>query len=115
MFYNNGNSERGIQMKKQRIKGITLIALTITIIILLVLAGIALTMVLGDNGIVTRAKEARENYKNAQIQEGIDLTNLEVNIEQNQREKPNKIGVDQVATKNSTMNGRWRQMAMPIV
>ena len=96
-------------------KGITLITLVVTIVVLLIMAGVTLYMVLRDNGIVARAKEARKNYKNAQIQEEIDLTNLEVNIEQSQREKPNKIGVDQVATKNSTMNGEYASYKNPVI
>ena len=43
--------------------GITLISLIITIIVLLILAGVALTMLSGENGILTRAKTAREQHK----------------------------------------------------
>ena len=41
-------------------KGITLIALVITIIVLLILAGVSIAMLTGDNGILTQAKEAKE-------------------------------------------------------
>ena len=44
-------------LKKER--GITLIALVITIIVLLILAGVTIAMVVGDNGILTRAREAK--------------------------------------------------------
>lgn len=52
-------------MKKN--KGVTLIASIITIIVLLILAGIGITMVTGQNGILSRAKEAKEitEYKSA--------------------------------------------------
>ena len=40
-------------------KGVTLIALIITIIVLLILAGIGITMVAGQNGILSRAQEAK--------------------------------------------------------
>lgn len=40
-------------------KGITLIALVITIIVLLILAGVAIVMLSGDNGILTRATDAK--------------------------------------------------------
>ena len=46
-------------------KGITLVALVITIIILLILAGITLNLTLGQNGIITRAQEAGKNYMDA--------------------------------------------------
>ena len=41
-------------------KGITLIALVITIIVLLILAGVSIAMLTGENGILTRAQEAKE-------------------------------------------------------
>ena len=47
-----------INLKKE--KGITLIALVITIIVLLILAGVSIAMLTGDNGILTQAKEAKE-------------------------------------------------------
>ena len=43
-------------MKKN--KGITLVALVVTIVVLLILAGVSINLVLGDNGIITKAKEA---------------------------------------------------------
>ena len=44
-------------------KGITLIALVITIIILIILAGVSISLVLDENGIVKKAKEAKENMQ----------------------------------------------------
>lgn len=46
-------------------KGITLVALVITIIVLLILAGITISLVLGNNGIINRAQEAGKNYTQA--------------------------------------------------
>ena len=43
---------------KQNNKGITLIALVVTIVVLLILAGITITALFGDNGLITRAKIA---------------------------------------------------------
>ena len=56
-----------MKMKKEQ-KGVTLIALIITIIVLLILAGIGITMVTGQNGIMNRAKDAKEAtaYKSAE-------------------------------------------------
>ena len=54
-------------------KGITLIALVITIIVLLILAGVTIAMVVGDNGILSRSNEAKETTNIAKIQEEIDL------------------------------------------
>ena len=50
-------------MKKT--KGITLIALVVTIVVLLILAGVSINMVLGQNGIVTKAKDARDKTEQA--------------------------------------------------
>lgn len=51
-------------MKSQ--KGITLVALVITIIILLILAGITVATLSGDNGLFNRAKQAKNNTLDAQ-------------------------------------------------
>ena len=51
--------------KKQ--KGITLIALVVTIVILLILSGISLNIVLGNNGIITKAQEAKITKWKVQI------------------------------------------------
>ena len=56
-------------MKKQN--GITLIALVITIVVLLILAGVSISMVLGDNGILTKAKTAASSTNEATIKEYI--------------------------------------------
>ena len=48
--------------KKQRLnqsKGITLIALVITIIVLLILAGVSIVTLTGENGILTKAADAK--------------------------------------------------------
>ena len=45
---------------KKNTRGITLIALVITIIVLLILAGITIAALSGDNGILKRAAEAKE-------------------------------------------------------
>ena len=51
-------------MKKET-NGITLIALVVTIVVLLILAGVSINMVLGQNGIVTKAKDARDKTEQA--------------------------------------------------
>lgn len=54
-------------------KGITLIALVITIVILLILAGVSIAMLTGDNGIITRANEASEKTKYAGAKEAVEV------------------------------------------
>lgn len=58
-------------------KGITLIALVITIIVLIILAGVSINLILGNNGIVERAKEGRDRYANAAAYENEQLTNVD--------------------------------------
>ena len=58
-------------------KGITLIALVVTIIILIILSGISISMLTGQNGILTRAAEAKEKTEKAQAEEQSTLSELE--------------------------------------
>ena len=62
---------------KKNTRGITLIALVITIIVLLILAGVTIAALSGDNGILTRAKEAKEKAELAQKEEEQTLSNME--------------------------------------
>ena len=61
-------------MKENR--GITLIALVITIIVLLILAGISISMLSGDNGLLNRTTEARERTIHANVFEQLQLEEL---------------------------------------
>ena len=58
-------------MKSNR--GITLIALVITIIVLLILAGVSIAMLTGNNGILTQATTARDKTKEAEIADKINM------------------------------------------
>ena len=65
-----------MKIKKKEV-GITLIALVITVIVLLILAGVTIAALSGDNGILTRAKEAKEKTEQAQDNESKILSNME--------------------------------------
>ena len=60
--------------KFRKEKGITLIALVVTIIVLLILAGISISMLTGQNGILNRASEAKESTGAAQTEELVKLS-----------------------------------------
>ena len=62
-------------------KGITLISLVLTIIVLIILAGISLSLVLGENGIVGKAKEAKIVTSVASAQEKLELVKGPVQLE----------------------------------
>ena len=66
-------------MLKQN-KGITLIALVITIIVLLILAGVSISAVMGENGIATKAKEASEATEKAQKEEELERRVAEIQL-----------------------------------
>ena len=70
-------------MKIQKGKnGITLIALVVTIVVLLIIAGISINMTLGNNGILTKAKEARNAMSNATTSDNEFLNSLDNFIDQ---------------------------------
>ena len=64
-------------MQTKEMKGITLVALVITIAVLLILAGVSINAVLGDNGIIKKANQAASVTKEAEVKEAINRTILE--------------------------------------
>ena len=68
---------RPLQMPKSNF-GITLIALIITIIVLLILAGVTLNMVMGENGIFGKANNAKNKTEVAQYEEELRMCVLEL-------------------------------------
>ena len=71
-------------MKELRnMKGITLIALVITIVILLLLAGVTIAMLTGENGILTKAQNAKGNWNAKQAKEQIELVVTDAKIHNN--------------------------------
>jgi len=60
----------------KNMKGITLIALVITIVVLIILAGVAISLSLGENGIFNKAKYASEQYANEQSKEETEIAKL---------------------------------------
>ena len=66
--------------KSRQSKGITLIALVITIIVLLILAGVSIATLTGENGILTQANEAKNETKSKGLKEEIQLAVQSKNI-----------------------------------
>ena len=67
-------------------KGITLIALIITIIVLLILAGVSIITLTGENGTITRVQTAKKQSKKGKLEEEVKLAITNLQIEENQRE-----------------------------
>ena len=66
-------------MKKET--GITLVSLVVTIIILIILAGISLNVTIGEDGIITKAKQAKQNIILAGEAEALQLNQLYYELE----------------------------------
>ena len=66
---------------KENKNGITLIALVVTIIVLIILAGVSINLLLGDNGIITKAIEAKEQQEIASIAEKLELVKAPIQVE----------------------------------
>ena len=77
------NKKREILKKA---KGVTMLALVVTIIVLLILAAITLNLAVGENGIIERAKLARDKVKNASIAEDEEINKVieEINSSKNE-------------------------------
>ena len=85
IYINVSNCDAKKKMKKDREKNnltsntaITLIALIITIIVLLILAGITLNMIIGNNGIMTKANISKELTNKKSVLEEVKLKILEI-------------------------------------
>ena len=63
-------------------KGITLIALVVTIVVLLILAGITISLVFSETGIITKAKLAKEETRGAAVEEARDMWELDKSLTQ---------------------------------
>ena len=64
------------EIKNKQEKGITLIALVVTIVVLLILAGVSLSLVLNNNGVISKAKDARDKYAEAQTNDEKQLNEV---------------------------------------
>lgn len=73
--------KRTKQQNQKFNQGITLVALVVTIVVLLILSSVSLNLVLGDNGIIVKAKEAAETTAAAQEKEMIERNLLEQELE----------------------------------
>ena len=62
-------------------KAITLVALVVTIVVLLILAGVTITSLLGDEGIISKAQQAAELTKRTQVIEAVQLDILVAQLE----------------------------------
>ena len=64
---------RNIRKIVRNNKAITLIALVVTIVVLLILAGVSISMLGGENGIIKQAQDSKEDTRGAEVKEVVDL------------------------------------------
>ncbi len=107
------NNLKNKKTVKKSNRGITLIALVVTIIVLLILAGISIMMLTGDNGILTRAGEAKEKTEDAQLEEQVKLATLSAitngrgNITDTSLKNELKKNVNGLSDSNITGNDKY--------
>ena len=82
-------------------KAITLIALVVTIVILLILAGVTITMTLGQNGLFAKAKYAKAAYEEAEVKEDFSMLMTQYTWD-NVAEKTNKSLPDYLKDNGAT-------------
>ena len=68
--------------------GVTLIALVITIIVLLILAGVSIATLMGPNGIITNAKQAEIDNAQGEFKEAVGVAISELEIEKREEKDP---------------------------
>ena len=73
---------------------------------LLILAGVSISLIIDNNGIIKRSKDARKQYGEAQANEQADLSNLSDLIDDATAEPTPKVNVNTKAEDNSTINGK---------
>ena len=78
--------------------------MVVTIVVLLILAGVSISLLLDENGIIKKSKDARREYGQAKANEQEDLSNLSDMIDE-ATGKVAKINVNTKASKNGTING----------
>ena len=89
---------------KRKERGITLIALVITIIVLLILAGVAISMLSGENGILKKATEAKTKTEEKSIEEQIKLAVMSATEAGTTKVDKQKIA-NELSIEKSSING----------
>ena len=99
------------KFKVKEAKGITLVALVITVIILLILAGVALSLVIGENGLIAKAKQGVGVYKQSAENETTQLGSFEEEFRNLQKvaNVPDISGFN----KNNTYYVEWDTTSSP--
>ena len=96
-----------MNFKRKNEKGITLVALVVTIIVLIILAGVSINALIGENGLISRAKLAKEQYTNATIDEQEKLNELEAQLAMGQKPGLPEITTDTEVGVQVKLPDKW--------
>ena len=86
------NNKGKIFKKGNKQSGITLVALVVTIVVLLILAGISIRLVLDNNGIITRAGDAKDKHEQGRVNDQTDLDSVSDYLDEITGNLPSKKG-----------------------
>ena len=101
-------------MKKEN--GITLVALVVTIVVLIIIAGVTLSLTIGNGGIMKRAKTAVNDYASQDTKEEKHFNDLASWVDKNSRENEYiKVPVNTKAEENGTINGKKPGTNNPVI
>ncbi len=87
----------------------------VTIVVLLILAGVSISLILDNNGIIQKSKEAKREYRQAKENEQKDLFDLSDMIDDATAEPTPKVDVNTKAEDNSTINGKKGRANNPTI
>ena len=97
-----------ISKRQEMQAGITLVALVITVVVMLILAGVAIAAVVDGDGLFSKTREAKEVYENASDRESEMLTNLMGQIDhyiKDSEDAPMENPLNQIVNVNQTYSG----------
>ena len=88
-------------------KGITLIALIITIVTLIILAGVSINLLIGEDGLIGRAKKGSATYSEQQAKEKLELVLVDIQVDKmdNKNYNQNEYLTSKIEENNMTVNG----------
>lgn len=96
--------ESNRNMNKRNDKGITLIALVITIIILLILAGVSIKNLVDEDGLIIKTEESVLETEKSEIRETITLECMTIESDRELKEKTDKERLEKLVSNLKTKN-----------
>lgn len=76
-----------MEERRKNVKGITLIALVVTVVVLLILASISISTIMGENGLIAKAREAEEQHVISEIKEKFQIDMIQTELNSNNIEE----------------------------